>query len=118
MNRLAILEKTWDNTLIFDQNQKYQTLSTSSNLPKKSLFSTLIAQLYNPIQDVSFSYEGCGKYNLEEITERIIKYVEYDDDIITQFMSPSDIKDKIQSTHTFKDLLNAIDDILKFDGNK
>ena len=111
MNRLAILSKTWKSTSIFGEERKYTPEPSGVKLPEKSLLQLLMVQFYNPFQDVKFSYKDCGQYQLDEIKEKINSYVECDDDILTQFLEGEDIKNKLESSETFKDILTVINEI-------
>ena len=108
MNRFAILSRTWESVTIFGEERKYIPKPSRCELPQKSPLQILLVQFY---KDVSFSYDDCGEYQLDEIIEKILKYVECDDDILTQFLDGEEIKKKLKIAKTFNDILTIIDEI-------
>jgi hypothetical protein len=60
---------------------------------------------YNPLSAVEFHYDLDGVYELDEVKQKIPRYVQADDDILTQFMDGNEIANRLAKANNFDDVI-------------
>lgn len=92
-------------TTIYDgEGQKWQAKGIDS-IYKRNWWTILLANtVCNPVINVSVLWGEPKTYVFEELKRAYIKAVEKDDDILTQFVEANELKTRISSAQSFREL--------------
>jgi hypothetical protein len=87
-----------------------EDVQTSFKINRLSKF--LAFSIYNPSLEVSLSWKKWKNYGLEELKYDLKKRVDQDDDIITQFFDSDTIKNAIDESVSFNQLLQELNKLV------
>jgi hypothetical protein len=119
---------------IFDNDSKFRTISTLTFLKQnpeqnnfydkagdkwtfsfvnpniKDSFKTrfLANTFYNPTIKVELEWRHLEKYRLNDLINHILKCVDQDDDIITQFEEAETIKNNLEKSQTYEEIIQTL----------
>jgi hypothetical protein len=107
---LGLLRGFWIKSRIFGTGGVvYRVVPEPGTIPKPTLGRRLLANtVYNPRLRIPVRYESAGHYTLAEVKGRIARAVAQDDDVLTQFMEPSEIRAQLDSANSFEDVLHLV----------
>jgi len=83
----------------------------TSARPSKALppFSRLLAAtIYNPQLTVRYEYQSIGPYELADLKQALVRAIDKDDDILTQFHNAQDLKQRVTDARTFDDVVDVL----------
>jgi hypothetical protein len=111
MNKGAVFRQTWESVTIYceDGTKLQPHPSNSEALPQRNLLSAVSAFFYDPPRDIEFRYEPVGSFDLQEVKGKILEYVAEDDDILTQFLDGDRIRELLDKSSSFADIVNVIE---------
>ena len=106
-NRLALLDRTWEQSFAFDGNSQYRL--TVPDPPKYGLVARILAHtLYNPFIDVNSEWVRCGDYNKAALINLVHRGLEHDDDIIQQHFGGKDVIKLLSAADSWSDMMLAV----------
>jgi hypothetical protein len=70
-----------------------------------SWLDKFLAQFYNPIRPNTVSWHSKQSYPFSELQSAYLDALAHDDDILTQFVEEKDLRQRIQHSSTFSDLV-------------
>jgi hypothetical protein len=109
VNKLAILDRTWNNVSIYRADGiKLRPVPEQLGFPEKNVWSALAGLIYNPTRDIQLRYEEIGPFDLPEVKDKVLDYVSKDDDILTQFLDADEIRELLNRARTFDELVGVI----------
>jgi len=103
------LLKGKNGSFAFDKCGNKWSYELTSVKVKDNFVTRLLAKtLYNPLVDVQPLWSKVDKYELQELKTILTDYIDKDDDILTQFISPEKLKQIILNSTLFDDIYNAL----------
>lgn len=97
------------NSIAFESAGKKWTFKLTSDKITDNFMTRFLANtFYNPTVDVIPEWKMISEFEIDEIKSVLIKRIEKDDDILTQFIDSKDIKEYINKANSFE----AVYDIL------
>jgi hypothetical protein len=69
----------------------------------------LAATVYNPRVRVQFEYERAGRYALDDLKAAFGAALEADDDVLTQFHEPEELRVKLAAATSFADVAAVLE---------
>lgn len=110
-NALAICSRFWERELFYrDDGIKLRAALAEGSSCGESVFTKLLAHtVYNPFRTLAFHYEEVGPYHVDEIKAKICRYLEGDDDILTQFIDGDEILQRLDRVDSFAGLVDLIE---------
>jgi hypothetical protein len=67
----------------------------------------LTKTVMNPIREVAVSWTHLRSYQLSELRDAYLDAIEYDDDILTQFVERDELRRRVQQSQSFHDLVET-----------
>jgi len=109
-NVLGILREVWKHETYFLPDGTKVRLSALSGhgITNRVLWVLLANTVYNPKRTIATEGVDSGTYTIGELKSAVLEWVDQDDDILTQFLEPQDIKVLLSHVHEFDDLIFAI----------
>ena len=107
---LGILHEGWRYELYFLPNgTKISLLPVSGHeIKNRPLWVFLANTVYNPTRQLSVRPIESGTFRIDELKTSIVRWLDRDDDILTQFLEADDIKFLLAPVQTFDDLVLAV----------
>jgi len=108
MSHRALMDGHDSETVVFDSDGALWTFSLER--PKEGLGKVarfLAHTLYNPTREVAWSWTKVRDYPLEELRIACLDAVEFDDDILTQFVERDALSERIRKCQTFNEILDT-----------
>lgn len=91
------------NSIAFDSAGKKWTFKLTSDKITDDFMTRFLANtFYNPTVDVIPEWKLLGEFEIDEIKSILIKHIEKDDAILTQFIDSKDIIDYINKATSFE----------------
>ena len=107
VNLLAVLKVK--NVMTFDKEGVKWSYDLRSNQVKDNLWTRLAANtFYNPMVQAQLIWTKVDRYTMAELRETLKECVNKDDDLLTQFMEPAELKSEIDKAQNFQDLCSAL----------
>jgi len=98
-----------NNSLAYDScGIKWKYELTSTKVKDNFVIRLLAKTIYNPIVKVQPIWSRMDKYELQELKMILLEYIDKDDDILTQFVSPEKLKQVINNSTLFNEIYNAL----------
>ena len=94
--------------IYFDRNGHLWTLSLSCSLYRPTLLNRLLAVFYNPDIPVCRHWQEEGRYDLQDLKDQLAHCIDRDDDFLTQYIAPSDLKDRLYDCHDFDAIITLL----------
>jgi len=109
-NILGILDESWKYYTYYKSDGTMIRLKALSGhkLGNRNLWSLLANTVYNPQREIKVKQIDLGHYEIKELTNNILKWVERDDDILLQYIDEDDIQMLLSRIEIFDDLIFAI----------
>jgi hypothetical protein len=105
---LGILKGNLD-SIVFDSNEKKWTYKLNADKVTDNFMTRFLANtFYNPTVNVIPEWKMIGVYEIDEIKKELIKCIEKDDDILTQFIGSEEIKNYINKVNSFDAIYNVL----------
>lgn len=110
VSTLALLNPDFfDNVILFDVQHNQWTYKQTADKFKNTFLTRLLSKVfYNPIFDAKVIWTFRGNYELDYLKSKIIKCIDKDDDVLTQFTEPEVIKSSIESSSSFQELIKLL----------
>jgi hypothetical protein len=107
---LGLVRRFWIKSRIYGAGGVvYRVLPEPGMIPRPTLGRRILANtIYNPRYRIPVRYEPGGHYELAEVKGRIARAVAHDDDVLTQFMEPSEIRAQLDSASSFEDVVQLV----------
>jgi len=107
---LGILHEGWKNEQYFLPDGRKMSICPVSGheVKHRPLWVFLANTVYNPWKKISVQPIEAGTFTIDELKSSIVKWMEQDDDILTQFLEEHDIKMLLGPVATFDDLVFAV----------
>ena len=100
----------FEGTYFFDGDGFKWTYRMTSERFKNTFINRLLANsFYNPSLDAKVIWTKQGSYELNEVKELICLCVDKDDDIYTQFVEADFLKDAVNVSVTFNEVVKTLD---------
>jgi hypothetical protein len=105
---LAVVNGFFAESTAFDRDgQKWRSTGLQSPY-QKSWWTTLLANtVYNPRISVTLLWSEPERYSMDELKRAYLRAVDQDDDILTQFVGPTDLKSRISAACSFDELVEV-----------
>ena len=106
-SRLGVIRKNWNKQFCYSDCAKY--ILRPSCVPEYNWLTTVLAKtIWSPKANITCSWVNIGRYDMNEITDFILKALEKDDDGIQQFFDASSIKQMFSISKEFDQLVLAV----------
>lgn len=97
------------NSIAFDSDgKKWKFELTSEKITDNFMTRFLANTFYNPTVDVIPKWKMISEFEIDEIKNELIKCIEKDDDILTQFVDAKKIKNLINEANSFETLYDIL----------
>ncbi|NNT73270.1 hypothetical protein HKT18_13705 [Flavobacterium sp. IMCC34852] len=97
------------NSIAFDSaGNKWSFKLTSDKISDNFITRFLANTFYNPTVDVIPEWKMIGEFEIDEIKSVLIKSIEKDEDVLTQFIDSEDIKNHVNKAHSFETIYNIL----------
>lgn len=108
VNRLTLLSNWDQHCVVYDVDGVAWTFRFDRPASGFSILARLAAHIaYNPRHDVGIVWERIGPYSLSEVKDAYLDAVDHDDDILTQFVEPEALSERVRGCQTFRDLVET-----------
>ena len=87
---------------------RYRVASGTSVQPLGRLSAVLAYTVYNPRVDVEYAYERIGPYALDQLKSAVQEAIDADDDVLTQFVEPDELKRQVAQASSFEALAHVL----------
>jgi hypothetical protein len=96
MKLLGVFSGFYEQLMVVDSaGNGWRIREVRSSYKKSWWLTILVHTVFNPSVDVQFIWEEPRSISLEDVKSHYLKAVEADDDILTQFVEPEVLKQKI-----------------------
>lgn len=107
VNLLSVLKVK--DVMAFDKEGFKWRYNLSSNQVKDNLWTRLAANtFYNPIVQAQLIWTKLDRYSMTELKEMLKECVNKDDDLLTQYMAPDELKSEIDKAQNFQYLCSLL----------
>jgi hypothetical protein len=108
-NALGLIKGSYKKFQAYDKDgQMWKVDKVGSNYKINGLTKFLAYTIYNPQIKVSIIWTKIGNYQLSDLKEDIVKQLNRDDDIITQFNSAKLLREKIENCISFDSIVKTL----------
>lgn len=109
-NMLGILHEGWSGERYYLPDGRVMSISPVSGheVKNRTLWKFLANTVYNPGKRISVKPIETGTYTVTQLKSKIVRWLNKDDDILTQFLEEESIKTLLSTVKTFDDLLLAV----------
>jgi len=105
--RLAVLTRFWEGIVAYDCEKTWRPQVNTE--PRFNGLQILLARtVWNPTEELEWYWREDGPSDLTQIIERIKSALKDDDDIMTQWLAPQEIKAILVGVSDFHDLVLAV----------
>jgi hypothetical protein len=111
-NRLAVIERTWEDVHAFDGQSRYRV--DADHVPKFGTIARILAySFYNPMLrvPVDANWTRCGQYQKSDLVSLVMKGLEHDDDSIQQWFGGDEVVKLLENAQSWDDTLLAVEAI-------
>ena len=96
-------------TFFHADGYRYAVSAAIPARPLGALSRMLAATVYNPRVQVQFEYERLERYVLDDLKAAFGAAVAADDDVLTQFHEPQELRDKLAAAASFADVAAVLE---------
>src|SRR6266700_1942127 len=106
VSRLALLDGFDLDSIVYDSKGLAWSFRFEQPAVRPSVLGRLLAHtVYNPVREVAVSWSPLRDYSFAELRDAYLDAVAHDDDVLTQFVEQSELRQRIQESHSFEDLI-------------
>ena len=106
VSHLALLDDFDSDSIAYDSKGLAWSFHFEQPPARSALLGRLLAHtIYNPVREVAISWSQLRDYSLEELRDAYLDAVAHDKGILTQFVEPNELQQRIQQIRTFEDLV-------------
>jgi hypothetical protein len=108
-NLYAYTKGYWNNILLFDAaGNKWKVTRVTPNRKIYPIEKIMASICWNPKIKVRLEFDKPKPYPLEALKKEISALVDFDDDILTQFIEANDLKEVIKTADNFEGLVDIL----------
>jgi hypothetical protein len=105
----GVVSRGWNGSVLYDATGLAYVVRKLETSPPLSLLRKLLAYtVYNPAVKARVSYDPPRRYGVEELREHLIRAVQADDDILTQWHSEDELLRGLRSAIGYAGLIAVI----------
>lgn len=98
-----------DDAKVYSNEMEMWNLEQKTDKFKNTKWNRFLAKtIYNPSFDVTLFWKKIGMYKLTELKTKINSCIDKDDDILTQFVEADFLKNKVESSVDFSELIDNL----------
>ena len=99
----------WHGVSFFHRDgSRYEVASALPTQALPPLSKLLAATIYNPRLTVRYEYRSLGRFELTDLKQALLKAIDKDDDILTQFHESEGLKRRVGDARSFDDVAEVL----------
>ena len=110
-NAFSLFKADEKNICYYDGNGKVWKSQITPLAYKPTLFKKLLAcTFYNPVLSVKRTWDQVNAYPLPELKDQIVRCIDKDDDILTQWIGADELKKELLTCNDFSAIVKMLSD--------
>lgn len=107
-SRLALLLRYWENTSVYGPTGVRYSVVPMNTAPRSRPLWRFLTVVYNPVREVTLTYDEVGAYSLDDLKRDITRCVNKDVDILISFHEAEEIRERLGNAKTFDEVVGVI----------